>query len=172
MSEKKQKQNTVTDLEKKVQELALAMDKVEDEKLELENQLKKALADYHNLLKSLEKREEMKFFQVRKSLFEEIIPALDAVMMAEQGSKDIKVDEKTKAWFDGVMAILGSLNKSLESVGLVRYVPNKWDQFNNEIHEAVAMVEQGEKGKIFDIIQPGYTLNETVIRPARVVVSK
>ena len=28
------------------------------------------------------------------------------------------------------------------------------------------------KGKIFDIIQPGYQLNEVVIRPARVVVSK
>jgi len=58
MEDKKKKQNISMqknreeELEKKIQELALTVDKVEDEKLVVENQLKKALADYHNLVKN------------------------------------------------------------------------------------------------------------------------
>ena len=50
---KKQKditqKNKEEELEKKIRKLALTIDEVEDEKLVVENQLKKALADYHNL---------------------------------------------------------------------------------------------------------------------------
>jgi molecular chaperone GrpE len=170
---KKQKKTLkVEDLEAKIQELALAIDRVEDEKLEIQNQLKKALADYHNLVKNSEKREELKFFQTKKNLCEEIIPSLDAVMIAQKGAKDIKLDEKDKSWFEGVLALLEGINRSLESIGLKQYIPNKGDDFDSNIHEALAMVDEGEKGKIFDVVQPGYTLNDTVIRPSRVVVSK
>jgi molecular chaperone GrpE len=171
---KKETDNTkdIKKLEKKVGELALIIDKVEDEKLQVENQLKKALADYHNLVKNSEKRDQLRFFQVKKNLSEEIIPTLDSIMMAKETSKDMKFDEKNKAWFRGVLAILESINKNFEDIGLVKYVPQKGELFNNEMHEAVAMVQEGEKGKIYDVIQPGYTLDETVIRPARVVVSK
>jgi ribosome-binding protein aMBF1 (putative translation factor) len=55
-NENKNKNLSEDKLEKKIQELALTIDKVEDEKLEVENQLKRALADYHNLLKHSEKR--------------------------------------------------------------------------------------------------------------------
>ncbi|MBU1119752.1 nucleotide exchange factor GrpE, partial [Patescibacteria group bacterium] len=40
------------------------------------------------------------------------------------------------------------------------------------IHEAVAMVGEGTSGEIYGLAQPGYILDNTVIRPARVVVSK
>jgi molecular chaperone GrpE len=172
---KKEQQNSsrkMKELEKKVQELAFAIDKVEDEKLEMENQLKKALADYHNLVKNSEKRDELRFFQIKKSLCEEIIPSLDGIMMAKKASEDISLKEAEKSWFEGIIAILESINRSLEGIGLKQYVPNKGDVFNSEIHEAIATVEDGKKGEIYDVIQPGYVLNDSVIRPARVVVSK
>lgn len=162
----------IKELEAKIEELALAIDKVEDEKLVIQNQLKKALADYHNLVKNSEKREELRFFQIKKSLCEEIIPSLDAIMMAKNTSKDVKLQENDKSWLEGVVAILEGINKSLESMGLKQYVPSKGDIFDSNMHEALATVTEGEKGKIFDIVQPGYILNDTVIRPARVVVSK
>ena len=52
--ENKKKIENSEDLEKKILELAEVVDRVEDEKLEIENQLKKALADYHNLLKNID----------------------------------------------------------------------------------------------------------------------
>jgi molecular chaperone GrpE len=178
MKEKNKKQATnmqkdrEKELEKKIQELALTVDKVEDEKLEVENQLKKALADYHNLLKNSEKRDEMRFFQIRKKLFESLIPSLDAIVMAIETGKEMKFDEKNRSWKEGVMAILEKINRSMKEIGLEQYMPEKGDSFDNDMHEAIAIVEEGEKGQIYDVIQPGYILDETVIRPAKVVVSK
>ena len=173
---KKQKditqKNKEEELEKKIRELALTIDEVEDEKLIVENQLKKALADYHNLLKNSEKRDEMRFFQVKRKLFEDLIPSLDAVRMAIETGEEIKFEEKSESWKEGVIAVLEKINKSMEEIGLQQYVPVKGDSFDNEIHEAIATVEEGEKGKIYDVVQPGYILDEMVIRPARVVVSK
>lgn len=162
----------IKDLEKEVKRLALLIDKVEDEKLQVENQLKHALADYQNLVKNSEKRENLRIFQAKKNLFESLIPSLDAMMLAKESSSELGLDEKGKSWLEGIVATLDGINRSMKEMGLEQYVPEKGEGFNNEKHEAVAVVEQGEKGKIFDIVQPGYILNDTVIRPARVVVSK
>lgn len=159
-------------LEQKIEELALALDKVEDEKLEIQNQLKKSLADYHNLLSNSEKRETLRIFQMKKSLLKEVIPSLDSMMMAVESSKDISLDESGKSWLEGIIATIESIYKSFSAMGLKQYVPEKNSDFDNQRHEAIATVESKEKGKIVDIIQPGYVLDDTVIRPARVVVSK
>ncbi|HAM37174.1 TPA: nucleotide exchange factor GrpE, partial [Patescibacteria group bacterium] len=56
--------------------------------------------------------------------------------------------------------------------GLKQYLPEKGTKFDPNIHEAVAMVGEGTSGEIYGLAQPGYILDNTVIRPARVVVSK
>ncbi len=164
--------DAVKGLEKKLQELALTVDKVEDEKLEVENQLKRALADYQNLVKNSEKRDKLKLEQAKKTLFEAIIPSLDALMLATVASKDIQMDEKGKSWLEGILATIEGMREGLEEMGFNQYIPEKGDNFDKDIHEAIATVEQGDKGKIYETIQPGYTLNDSVVRPARVVVSK
>jgi molecular chaperone GrpE len=160
------------ELEQKIEELALAIDKVEDEKLLVQEQLKRALADYHNLLANSEKREKLRILQMKKSLFQETLPSLDGLMMAILSSKDIVLDEKGKAWLDGILATVESMYKSFASIGLKQYIPEKGEMFNNEKHEAIAAVEGSNKGEIIDVLQPGYFLDDIVIRPARVVVSK
>jgi molecular chaperone GrpE len=162
----------IKNLEKKIQELALTVDKVEDEKLEVKNQLKRALADYHNLVKDSEKRDALRLQQIKKTLFEAIIPSLDALMLATVASKDLKMDENGKSWLEGILATIEGMRKGLEEMGFKQYVPEKGQDFDKDVHEAIATVEQGEKGKIYEVIQPGYTLNDSVVRPARVVVSK
>ena len=173
---KKEGQNTkckeCENLEKQIQELALKIDKVEDEKLILTNQLKKALADYHNLADSSEKRMSIMLFQSRKRLCDSIIPTLDSLSMAIKSGKDLKLDEQTQAWMSGTDSLFSSLNKSLEEFGLKQYIPEKGERFDPNIHEAVTTIDQGNSGEIYDLIQPGYILDSTVIRPARVVVSK
>lgn len=159
-------------LKQQVEELSLAFEKSENEKSVLQGQLVKALADYQNLTNSSEKRNEIRFFQTRKNLSESVIPSLDALSLAIKTSEDLKLDDNGKAWLNGISAIFQSLNKSFEELGLKQYSPAKGDKFDHNIHEAVATVEQGTSGEIYDLVQPGYILDNTVIRPARVVVSK
>lgn len=148
---------------KKTEEMVL-------EKENLLNQLKKSLADYQNLERDLEKRLDIRTFQSKKSIIENFIPILDATNLALKSSENIKWEGDEKAWVDGVREILNTMLKVLQTVGLEMYIPNKEDDFDSEMHEAVATVPNAMKGKIFDITQPGYILEDVVIRPARVVV--
>lgn len=157
---------------KKIKDLALIIDKLEDENLVIKEQMLRALADYQNLVKSSEKRNEIRYFQLKKSLSESVIPSLDALNLAIKASKELKLDEKTKAWLDGILATIRSLEKSFSEIGIKQYLPIKGDKFDPTRHEAVATVEGGKSGEIYDLVQPGYILDNTVIKPARVVVSK
>ena len=162
----------VVEMEKKIQELALTIDKVEDEKLVVENQLKRALADYHNLLVNNEKRQEISFFQMKKSLAEEFLPSLDAMKLAIDSSKNLSLNEEGKAWLVGITATFDAINKALIGIGLKTYLPQIGDMFDSSIHEALATVPGNEPGRVMEVIQPGYTLDGTVIRDAKVIVSK
>jgi len=158
--------------QKKIQELALSIDKVEDEKLVIQNQLKRALADYHNLLANNEKRQKIEFFQMKKSLVGQFLPSLDAMKLAIESSKDLKPDQEEKAWIDGIFATFETISKALEGIGLKSYLPEIGDMFDASIHEALATVEGNGSGKIVEVVQPGYTLDDTVIRDSKVIVSK
>ena len=171
--DKNTKQDTsMQDFEKKLQELAFAIDKVEDEKLVVENQLKKALADYHNLQSSMEKRQALSIFNMKKRFCEEFLPSMDAMVLSIESEKTLQLDDKEKAWFEGVVAIFESMKKSLEGIGLKIYLPQVGDMFDTSIHEAIATSEGGKTGEITAVVQPGYTLDDTIIRPSKVLVSK
>lgn len=159
-------------LQQQVEELTLALDKTNNEKEVIQSQLVKVLADYQNLVSNSEKRNEIRFFQTRKSLSESVIPSLDSLSLAIKASESLALDENGKAWLEGINAIFQSLNKSFEELGLKQYAPTKGDKFDHNIHEAVATVTEGKGGEIYDLVSPGYILDNTVIRPARVVVSK
>jgi molecular chaperone GrpE len=160
------------ELEIQIQELATLIDTLEDEKQEITNQLKKALADYQNLEKNTDKLIRLRYLQTRKNLAEDIIPVIDSLTMALNSKKDLKLEEKTLAWVEGISASIENLEKVLAGMGLTKFVPEKGEKFNSDIHEAVTTVSDGKQGHIFDILQPGYWLDNVVIRPARVVVSK
>jgi molecular chaperone GrpE len=135
---------------------------------ELENLLKKALADYQNLEKNIDKRILIKDFQTKKSLVEKFLPILDGVYMSEK----LDIPDEIKAWFDGVENIVDEIEDILEDIGVEEIETEKGDDFDPNVHEAITTVKEGEDGKIFDIIQPGFAMNGEVIRPTKVVVSK
>lgn len=160
------------ELEKQIQQLALTIDKVEDEKQEIINQFKKALADYHNLEANTQKRVNMLYMNSRRELAQELIPIVDDLTMALKSKESLKFDEKTSSWANGIVEILNNLEKALEEIGVKKYVPEKNSKFDPQLHEALSVVEGEKGGLIFDVIQPGYILDDTVIRPSRVVVTK
>lgn len=177
MSKKKNRKNeeqeiNQEDSEKQIQELANLIDTLEDEKLEITNQLKRALADYQNLEKNTEKLTRLKFLQTKKNLAEDLIPVIDSLNIALKSRQELDLDEKTSSWVDGICASMENLEKVLKDMGLEKFIPEKGEKFNSDIHEAVTTVQKGKKDHIFDVIQPGYRLDNILIRPSRVVVSK
>ena len=82
--------------------------------------------------------------------------------------------EDSKAIKEGVQMIFNKFSKALESLG-VKKIETQDKDFDVDYHEAVAMVPgmgDDKKGKVIDCIQTGYTLNDKVIRHAKVAVGQ
>ena len=98
-----------------------------------------------------------------------ILPVLDDFERAiADKSEDPKVIK------EGVQMIFNKFVKTLESLG-VKKIDTKDQDFNTDYHEAVAMVPgmgDDKKGKVIDCVQTGYTMNDKVIRHAKVAVGQ
>ena len=87
------------------------------------------------------------------------------------------LDDKTedpKAIKEGMELIFKKFMKSLEGLG-VKKIDTEDAEFNTDFHEAIAMVPSmgdDKKGKIIDCVLTGYTLNNKVIRHAKVAVGQ
>lgn len=167
-----QLESKIAKLEEHIKELALTIDKVEDEKLEITNQLKRALSDYHNLELNTQKRLELLYLQSRKSLAERLIPIADDMSMAIKSKGDIQFDQKALSWVNGVTELFVKLDRSLEEIGIQKYIPEIDSEFDPDKHEALATIPGDKPDVIHEVIQPGYVLDNVVIRPSRVIVTK
>lgn len=146
------------DIEEKVLEKDLE-DKFED----IENQLKRAVADYRNLEKRTteEKREWIKI--ANKDLILRLLTSLDYLDTAVKGAKE---KGENSSWLQGVEMAVKGFQKTLEEEGLEEV---EGGTFDPNIHEAIE-VREGPGGTILDIFQVGYKLNGKLIRPAKVAV--
>lgn len=97
-----------------------------------------------------------------------MLPVLDACEQA------VKMMENAADCADkeGINLIFGKLMSYLKSKGL-DVIKSMGETFDTDFHEAVAQVpvdDEARKGKVFDVVQTGYTLSGKVIRYAKVVV--
>lgn len=166
------KNKEIQDLENKIEELALTIDKVEDEKLEIENKMKKALADYINLERGLDKRLNVMMDHMKLKVAKNLIEMMDDFYYAIEASKNLELDEKNKAWLDGIIRTIEKMKNTLDEMGIVLMDVKKGDKYDVSKHEALGIVKEGENDTIHEVLQPGYTIGENVVRPARVIVSK
>ncbi len=146
--------------------MAKKKDQLEQRVLDLENQLKRAVADYQNLEKRVsEGRSELTSF-IGAELIRRLLPVLDHLEQALSGVSD---QEKQSGWFKGVELAAKEFNQVLESEGLGQIAAD--GQFDPNLHEAVD-TREGEDNKILEVVRKGYNLNGKVIRPAQVVVGR
>lgn len=137
---------------------------------DLETQLKRAVADYHNLEKRIEEgRSELNNWATTE-LVNKILPVLDHLeTVVELGRIQLADKDETKEWFRGVELAVNQLRATLKEVGLDEITSD--GVFDPSLHEAVD-TQEGEDGKIIKVAQRGYTLGGKVLRPAKVVVGK
>lgn len=125
----------------------------------LENQLKRALADYQNLEKRIESEKISWIKLANKDLLLQLLPGIDSLLLADKHTKDEGVAISIKHFLD-----------ILESVG-VKKIQTEQVMFNPNFMEAVS-TQEGEEGKVLEEVRAGYELNGEVIRPAQVIVGK
>ena len=105
----------------------------------------------------------------------DIVTVADDLERAIESIKDINLDgnEATKTLYEGIELTMRSLTQILERNGIERFDPTG-EKFDPTLHEAMFEVPDTEKenGIVVHLVEPGYRINERILRPARVGVSK
>ena len=149
--------------------------KVDNKHLELENQLKRALADYQNLERRVSQERQLLGQLSTALIIEKFLPVLDNLESAQSHLND-----------QGLSLVIKQFKDILQGEGVEEI--NATDQvFDPNLHEAVEVVEEKEENdntteglvedpeqsrKIVKVLAKGYKMEDRVIRPAKVVVSK
>ncbi len=142
------------------------IEELEQKVADLDNQLKRALADYRNLETRInEGRSELTGY-VGMELIRKFLPVLDHL---EQALKGITDEERQSGWVKGVEMAVKEFKMILQSEGLEEIATD--GQFNPALHEAID-TRDGEEDRILEVARKGYNLNGKVLRPAQVVVGK
>jgi molecular chaperone GrpE len=138
------------------------------EKQELMNTLVRRQADFDNYRKRVEKERQADRHRGVESMIEHLLPVLDAFDRALSASDDPAYADYRK----GFELIRKQLWESLAKQGLVR-VESVGQEFNPHMHHAIERVETSEyaDGTVIGEMQPGYTFQDKVIRPAMVRVA-
>lgn len=155
--------------EKKKREKA---DKKQDalkEKIEeLEDRVKRQMAEFDNFRKRSEKEKTMMFETGAKSVIEKILPVVDNF---ERGLASVSAEEKDGGFAQGMEMIYKQLMTELEKME-VKPIPAVGEEFNPDFHNAVMQVEseEYETGVIAQELQKGYTYRDSVVRHSMVAV--
>lgn len=127
---------------------------------ELENQLKRALADYQNLERRVEEERRLLTQLSSAIIVEKFLPVLDNFESAQAHLND-----------QGLELVIKQLKDVLTSEG-VEEIPAVGLSFNPKLHEATEVVEGENDNLIVKVARKGYKINDKVIRPAQVAVER
>ena len=143
--------------------------KAQQEVEELKKQLLYKTAEFENYRKRTLKEKADLILNGGEKTIAAILPILDDFERAIADKS-----EEPKAIKEGVQMIFNKFIKTLEGLG-VKKIETADKDFDVDFHEAIAMVPgmgDDKKGKVIDCVQTGYTLNDKVIRHAKVAVGQ
>ena len=160
--ENKKEKATIEELEKKVEELEDKVAKDKDDYIRL-------MAEFDNFRRRTS-QEKLELVSVASmDTIKGLLPVLDD---CERALDVLRKSDDSDAAKEGTELIYHKLLAYLQSKGLA-VIEALGKEFDTDLHEAVAQFpvqEDEKKGKVFDVVQTGYTLNGKVIRFAKVVV--
>ena len=151
--------------EKKKKEKDKSKEKIE----ELEDKVKRQLAEFENFRNRSEKEKAQMFDMGAKNVLEKILPVVDNF---ERGLMTVPADGE-KAFADGMQMIYKQLMTELESIG-VKPIEAVGQEFDPNFHNAVMQVEseEYETGVVAQELMKGYTYKDTVLRHSMVAVTQ
>ena len=135
---------------------------------QLEDKVKRQLAEFENFRNRSEKEKHAMFETGAKSVIEKILPVVDNF---ERGLATVPEDKKEDPFVDGMNRIYKELLTELENIG-VKPIEAVGKEFDPNLHNAVMQVEseEYESGTVAQELQKGYTYRDGVVRHSMVAV--
>lgn len=145
---------------------------------DLKNQLLRTLADNENNRRRYEKEKEDLSAYIISNFAKEMLSVLDNLQRAiEVSSKidteDDKIDKNTLDFIEGVKLTEKQLNSINEKFKITK-VDSLNNKFDPNMHQAMFEIENDdeEEGTILQVVQDGFKIEDRLLRPALVGVSK
>ena len=151
-------------LEKELEEAQTAIEEQKDKYLRLS-------AEFDNYRKRTIKEKAELILNGGEKSISSILPVIDDF---ERAIKTMETAKDVSAVKEGVELIYNKFMAVLAQNG-VKVIETKDQPLDTDYHEAIAVIpapSEEQKGKILDCVQTGYTLNDKVIRHAKVVVGE
>lgn len=149
------------------------LSELEDTLAKKDDQILRLQAEFDNYRRRTLKEKMELTKSAGESILVNILPVIDDFERAIQSMEEHKEIE-TEAIKEGVTLIYKRFNSFLEQNG-VKEIEAKEKELDTDYHEAITKIpapSEELKGKVVDVIQKGYTLNEKVIRFAKVVIGE
>ena len=157
----------LTHEEELAQELGKAQETIEEQK----DKYLRLSAEFDNYRKrTIKEKAELILNGGEKSL-SSILPVVDDF---ERAIKTMETATDVNAVKEGIELIYNKFLAVLAQNG-VKVIETKDQPLDTDFHEAIAVIpapSEAQKGKILDCVQTGYTLNDKVLRHAKVVVGE
>lgn len=151
----------ITDINAKLEEK-----KLKDEIADLNDKYQRLQAEYANYRRRTNEEKENIGIFANEKIMAELIPVIDNMERALDSA------DKGTAVYQGVELVLKQLLDTLGKFGL-KEIPAEDESFDPNFHQAVMQdhICGVEPGKVVDVLQKGYKLNEKVVRATMVKVS-
>ena len=141
-------------------------EKLQAELYELKDKYLRLYSDFDNFRKRTAKEKLEMIQSASERVIVDIIPVIDDIERATANAQEGEISE-------GITLIFNKLHNILAMKGL-KPMEAKGAVFNADLHEAITQFpapDEDDKGKVFDVVEKGYYLNDKVIRFAKVVVA-
>ncbi len=145
-------------------------DKTAAELAEMKDKFVRLMAEFENFRRRTAKERLELTKTASEDVMTELLPVLDDMERARQAMEESK---ELDTMLQGLELVFHKLKHVTQQKGLKAMETKAGDDFDSDLHEAVTQIpapSEELKGKIVDIIEKGYTLNEKVIRFAKVVI--
>ena len=160
-------QNEETTEASEANKLAAALEELETVK----DKYLRLVAEFDNYRKRTLKEKTELILNGGEKVLSTLLPILDDL---DRASQNMETSDDVATLKEGVSLIIDKLAKTLAAEVLQKMKAIGAD-FNTDFHEAVALIpaqDEAQKNRVIDCVQPGYLLNEKVIRHAKVVVAQ
>ncbi|TPE43679.1 nucleotide exchange factor GrpE [Pontibacter mangrovi] len=137
---------------------------------EMKDKFVRLMAEFENFRRRTAKERLELIKTANQDTMSELLPVLDDMERARQSMENTK---DLDTMLQGLELVFHKLKHVTMQKGLKPMETKAGDDFDSDMHEAVTQIpapSEELKGKIVDVIEKGYTLNEKVIRFAKVVI--
>lgn len=143
-------------------------DKKDEQIDELNDRLKRQMAEFENFRKRTEKEKAQMFDMGARTIIEKILPVVDNF---ERGLAAVSEDQKDDPFITGMDKVYKQMMTELDGIG-VKPIECVGKEFDPDFHNAVMQVENDEleSGTVAQELQKGYMYKDTVVRHSMVAV--